>query len=418
MINRTYTIIIFLLLTFVGKAQQIPVIIKGATVHIGNGKTINNAYVAFDSGKIVFVDSVMRNSYKNARIIDATVKHVYPGLFLLNTYLGLNEIDAVRSTRDYNETGEINPNVRSLIAYNTDSRVVPTAKFNGITYMQVVPQGGLVSGTSCVVKTEAMNWEDAVVNEDGIHMNWPEMNHYSKDPKEQQKHLTEQQAKLVNLLAEAKQYQFKTVNDEINLRLQAMQGLFTQNKVLYVHANSAKGILEAIQFIKQHQPIKATLVTGSDAHLVADEIKQSNIPVIVNLIHSLPNRNHHDVDQPFKTVAQLVNKGIIVSIGFSGSWESRNVMYTAGTCAAHGINPEQALQLITENAAKITGNQNQVGTIEVGKNATLLISDGDILDMKESTLTHAFINGEECNLENTQTELYKKYSKRYGIEAK
>lgn len=418
MINRTYTIVIFLLLTLAGKAQHIPVIIKGATIHIGNGKTINNAYVAFDSGKIMFVDSVMRNSYKNARIIDATGKHVYPGLFLLNTYLGLNEIDAVRSTRDYNETGEINPNVRSLIAYNTDSRVVPTAKFNGITYMQVVPQGGLVSGTSCVVKTEAMNWEDAVVNEDGIHINWPETNHYSKDPKEQQKHLTEQQAKLVNLLAEAKQYQFKTVNDETNLRLQAMQGLFTQNKVLYVHANSAKGILEAVQFIKQHQPIKATLVTGSDAHLVADEIKQSNIPVIVNLVHSLPNRNHHDVDQPFKTVAQLVNKGILVSIGFSGSWESRNVMYTAGTCAAHGINPEQALQLITENAAKITGNQNQVGTIEVGKNATILISDGDILDMKESTLTHAFINGEECNLENTQTELYKKYSKRYGIEAK
>ncbi len=418
MINRTYTITIFLLLTLVASAQQIPVIIKGATVHIGNGKTINNAYVAFDSGKIVFVDSVMRNSYKNARIIDATGKHVYPGLFLLNTYLGLNEIDAVRSTRDYNETGEINPNVRSLIAYNTDSRLVPTAKFNGITYMQVVPQGGLVSGTSCVVKTEAMNWEDAVVNEDGIHINWPEMNHYSRDPKEQQKHLTEQQAKLVNLFAEAKQYQFKTVNDETNLRLQAMQGLFTQNKVLYVHANSAKGILEAIQFIKQHQPIKATLVTGSDAHLVADEIKQSNIPVIVNLIHSLPNRNHHDVDQPFKTVTQLVNKGILVSIGFSGSWESRNVMYTAGTCAAYGINPEQALQLITENASKITGTQNQAGTIEVGKNATLLISDGDILDMKESTLTHAFINGEECNLENTQTELYKKYSKRYGIEAK
>jgi len=418
MINRTYILITFLLATFTTKAQQVPVIIKGGTVHIGNGKTINNAYVAFDSGKIMFVDSVMRNSYKNARIIDATGKHVYPGLFLLNTYLGLNEIDAVRSTRDYNETGEINPNVRALIAYNTDSRVVPTAKFNGITYMQVVPQGGLVSGTSCVVKTEAMNWEDAVVNEDGIHINWPEMNHYSRDPKEQQKHLTEQQEKLITLFAEAKQYQFKTANDETNLRHQAMQGLFTQNKVLYVHANSAKGILEAIQFIKQHQPIKATLVTGSDAHLVADEIKQSNIPIIVNLVHSLPNRNHHDVDQPFKTVAQLVNKGILVSIGFSGSWESRNVMYTAGTCAAYGIKPEQALQLITENAARITGNQNQTGTIEVGKNATLLICIGDILNMKESTLTQAFINGEECDLENTQTELYKKYSKRYGIEAR
>jgi imidazolonepropionase-like amidohydrolase len=419
MIKRTYFILlIFFVLALAAHAQQIPVIIKGATVHIGNGKTMNNAYVAFDSGKIVFVDSIMRNSYKNARIIDATGKHVYPGLYLLNTYLGLNEIDAVRSTRDYNETGEINPNVRSLIAYNTDSRVVPTAKFNGITYMQVVPQGGLVSGTSCIVKTEAMNWEDAVLNEDGIHINWPEINHYAKDPKEQQKYLTEQQAKLVTLFAEAKQYQFKSDNDETNLRLQAMQDLFKQRKVLYVHANSAKGILEAMQFIKQHQPIKSTLVTGSDAHLVADEIKQSNIPVIVNLIHSLPNRNHHDVDQPYKTTAQLFNKGILVSIGFSGSWESRNVMYTAGTCAAYGISPEQALQLITENAAKITGNDKSTGTIEVDKNATLIITEGDVLNMKESTLIHAFINGEEFNLENTQTELYKKYSKRYGIEAK
>jgi imidazolonepropionase-like amidohydrolase len=151
---------------------------------------------------------------------------------------------------------------------------------------------------------------------------------------------------------------------------------------------------------------------------VADEIKQSNIPVIVNLIHSLPNRNHHDIDQPYKTAAQLFNKGILVSIGFSGSWESRNVMYTAGTCAAYGISPEQALQLITENAAKITGNDKSTGTIEVDKNATLIITEGDVLNMKESTLTHAFINGEEFNLENSQTELYKKYSKRYGIEAK
>lgn len=399
------------------KAQQIPVIIKGGTIHVGNGKTINNGYVAFDSGKFVFVDSIMRNSYKNATIIDATGKHIYPGLFLLNTYLGLNEIDAVRATRDYQETGEINPNVRALIAYNTDSRVVPTAKFNGIAYMQVVPQGGLVSGTSCVVKTEAYNWEDAVVNEDGIHINWPEVNHYKKN-EEQQQRLANQRNKLNTLIAEARQYQYKTNSNETNLRLQAMQAIINQTKVLYVHANSAKAILETIEFIKQNQPLKAAIVTGSNAHLVVDELKAASIPVIINLIHSLPNRNHHDVDQPFKTVAQLYNKGVMVSIGFSGSWESRNVMYTAGTCAAYGINKEQALQLITEYAAKITGNQQQLGTIEAGKNATLIISEGDVLDMKESKLTHLFLNGEACDLENTQTELYKKYSKRYGLEVK
>ncbi len=409
---------IFTIITFAAFAQQTPVIIQGATIHIGNGKIIKNGYIAFDSGKIVFIDSVMRNSYKNAQIINATGKHVYPGLILLNTYLGLNEIDAVRSTRDYNETGEINPNVRSLIAYNTDSRVVPTAKTNGITYMQVVPQGGLVSGTSSVVRTEAYNWEEANVAEDGIHINWPEINHYARNPEKQQQRLTEQREKLDVLFAEARQYQYKKTTDETNLRLQAMLGLFNNTKILYLHASSSLGILEAIQFIKNQQPIRAVLVCGSDAHLVANQIKESNLPVIVNLIHSLPNRNHSDIDQPYKTVAQLINKGILTSIGFSGSWESRNVMFNAGTCAAYGINKEQALQLITQNAAKITGTDATIGTLEVGKSATILISEGDILDMKESVLLHAFIDGVPCDLENSQNDLYKKYSNRFGIEAK
>ncbi len=409
---------ILTLITSTVFAQQTPIIIQGATIHIGNGKVINNGYVAFDSGKIIFVDSVMRNSYKNAQIINASGKHIYPGIILLNTYLGLNEIDAVRSTRDYNETGEINPNVRALIAYNTDSRVVPTAKTNGITYMQIVPQGGLVSGTSSVVRTEAFNWEDANVKEDGIHINWPEINYFTRNPEQQQKRLTEQREKLDNLFAEAKQYQYKKPTDETNLRLKSMLGLFNNSKVLYVHANSSLGILEAIQFIKNHQPLKAALVCGSDAHLVANQIKESNIPVIVNLIHSLPNRNHSDVDQPYKTAAQLFNKGILTSIGFSGSWESRNVMFNAGTCAAYGINKEQALQLITQNAAKIIGIDSIIGTIEPGKAATILISEGDILDMKESILLQAFIDGVACDLENSQNDLYKKYSKRFGLEAK
>lgn len=418
MIKNLFVLPILLALGVCSFAQQIPVVIQGATIHLGNGQLIKNGIIGFDNGKIAFVDSVMRNSYKNARIIDASGKHIYPGLILLNTYLGLNEIDAVRSTRDYNETGEINPNVRALIAYNTDSKVVPTAKFNGITHMQVVPQGGLVSGTSCVVKTEANNWEDAAtVSEDGVHINWPEINYYSNNKSEQQKRIAEQQEKLQTLITQSKQYKNKSTQAEVNLRLQAMQGVLTGEMVFYIHSNSPKGIIEAIAFCKQNQLPKVVLVVNSEAYVVADEIKQSGYPVIVNLVNSLPAHNQSDVDQPYKTAAQLTNKGITVALGFSGSWESRNVMFNAGTCAAYGITPEQALQLITQNAAIICG-ATQLGVLQPGKNATIVISEGDILDMKSSKVTQLFIDGIEASLENSQTELYKKYSEKYHIPMK
>lgn len=401
------------------QAQQTPVIIQGATIHVGNGHVIQNGIIGFDSGRIVFVDSVMRNSYKNARFINATGKHVYPGIILLNTYLGLNEIDAVRSTRDFQETGEINPNVRTLIAYNTDSKVTPTATHNGILYMQVVPQGGLISGTSCMVKTEANNWEDAALRaEDGIHLNWPEVNHYTADKATQEKSLKENQLNLKTFFNDAWQYFRAPSHQNINLRLQAMEGLFNGTKTLYLHANSARGILEALNFAKQYQISRVVLVTGSDASMVIPEIKAAGAAVILNLIHSLPNHNHSDVDQPFKTAAQLVSAGITTAIGHSGSWESRNVMFNAGTCAAYGLSSEQALQLITGNAAVLTNTSNDIGTLEAGKKASLLISDGDLLDMKSSRIVEIFMDGQSVDVNNTQTELYQKYSKRYGIEVK
>ncbi len=112
----------------------------------------------------------------------------------------------------------------------------------------------------------------------------------------------------------------------------------------------------------------------------------------------------------------MVEKGILVAISQAGSWESRNVMFNAGTCAAYGLTKEQALQLVTENAAKIVGIDNRIGTLEKGKDASLVISDGDILDMKTSNVIQAFIMGEEIDLRNQQVELYEKYKKKFGID--
>ncbi len=411
--------ILFFLIAVELSAQKIPVVIQGGTIHVGNGQIINNGLIAFDSGKIVFVDSVMRSSYKNARIIDAKGKHVYPGLILLNTILGLNEIDAVRATRDYDETGEVNPNVRSIIAYNTDSKLTPTALFNGVLYMQVIPQGGLVSGKSCVVKTQAMNWEDAAVKqEDGVHINWPETHRFAGNVSEQETRLSNQRNKLHQLFKETAQYLIKPVNTPVNLKLQAMVSILDGSQCLYIHATSAKGILEALTFAQAYKVPKLVLVTNENAVAVAEEIKKAKAAVIINNVHSLPAYGHSAIDQPYKTVAQLLEKGIVVAIAQAGSWESRNVMFNAGTCAAYGINQEQALKLITLNAAYILALDKTLGSLETGKQASIVVAEGDILDMKSSKITHAFIDGEEVDIENAQTQLYKKYSKRYGLDVK
>jgi imidazolonepropionase-like amidohydrolase len=156
---------IFLLsLCFIGfglSAQKTTTIITGATIHVGNGEIIENGVVVLSNGKIELVGKTLNTLYKNAKTIDAKGKHIYPGLIGMNTIVGLNEIDAARATRDFNEQGSVNPNVRALIAYNTDSKIIPTLVFNGILFTQVVPQGGLISGTSSLMKTQGWNWEDA-----------------------------------------------------------------------------------------------------------------------------------------------------------------------------------------------------------------------------------------------------------------
>ncbi len=156
------------------------ILIEGGTLHTGNGTVIENGVVAFASGKITYAGDAKGkggmkdlNSYK---VIDVNGKHIYPGIIALNSTLGLTEIDLVRSTRDYYEVGEMNPNVRAAISYNTDSKIIPTVRSNGVLLAEATPQGGTISGTSSVMMLDGWNWEDALYKEEaGIHMNWPRM---------------------------------------------------------------------------------------------------------------------------------------------------------------------------------------------------------------------------------------------------
>lgn len=420
----------FLFLTFITWAQQTPapkqtkrVAIMGATAHIGNGSVIDTSLIVFEEGVLTTVAdaTLVKTDLSDAEVIDAHGKHVYPGFIVPNSTLGLTEIDAVKASDDDAEIGKYNPHIRSIIAYNSESKIVETMRPNGVLLGQITPRSGTISGTSSIVQFDAWNWEDAMVKEnDGIHLNWP--NTYTRgrwwmgeDPgyKLNEKY-AEQVTDLATFFKNSKAYNkgTKTVK---NLPFEALQGIFNGSKKLYVHVNDEKAIIDAVAFKNENNVEDMVVVGGREAYKVTALLKQNNIPVVLQRVHTLP-RNDEDTDKPFKLAKLLVDAGILVSLETSGSMErmnSRNLPFYAGTTVAYGLTKEQALQLITLNTAKILGIDANYGSLEVGKSATLFISQGDALDMRTNQLTHAFIDGRQLSLETHQTELWKRYAEKY-----
>jgi len=401
--------------------QKDAVLILNGIAHLGNGKVIQNSAIGFKDGKLTLVGDatvikIDRNAYQ--QVIEATGKHIYPGLIECNSTLGLTEIDLVRATRDYGEVGELNPNVRSIIAYNTDSKIIPTVRSNGVLLAQIVPEGRFVTGQSSVVELDAWNWEDASYKADiGIHVMWPRMyiipNHPKESEEAQREKIKDELFAIEKLFNDARAYS-RSVPEEKNVKLEAMRGLFDGTKKLFVHCDYVKQIVAAVGMCKQYG-VKMVLVGGADSYLVTDLLKANNIPVILGRQHSLPSREDDDIDLPYRLPTILKEAGITYAMSVDGSWQERNLMFNAGTGAAYGLSKEEALEAITSSPAKILGIDETVGTLTTGKDATLIISDGDILDMRTSIVTRAFIRGKDINLDNIQTQLYNKYLKKYGL---
>lgn len=405
------------------KPQKESVIILNATAHLGNGLVIPNAAIGFRAGKLTIVSDATRIRIDKSEypvVIDASGKHVYPGLIECNSTLGLTEIDLVRATHDFNEVGEMKPNVRSIIAYNTDSKIIPTVRSNGVLLSQIVPEGGIISGQSSVVELDGWNWEDAAFKmDDGIHVNWPRMfivlnNPYETEEIQKQKIQNNLNA-LEKFISDARAYNMNRVSEEKNLKFEAMRGLFDGSKKLYVHCNFVKEIVSAVN-LSARFGLKMLLVGGSDSYLIADLLKEKNIPVILGRTHSLPSREDADIDLPYKLPALLKNAGVEFALSVDGSWQARNLAFQAGITVGYGLSKEEALTAITLSPAKIMGIDSRVGSLEVGKDATLFISEGDVLDMRTNKITQAFIEGKEINLDNVQSQLYRKYMDKYGLK--
>jgi imidazolonepropionase-like amidohydrolase len=397
--------------------QKAPILILGATAHLGNGTVIANSAIGFENGKLTLVadaTTIRLDRSKYSKIFDATGKHVYPGFIAPNSTIGLVEIELSRETVDNAETGGLNPNVRALIAYNADSQIPPTLRTNGVLMAQIVPGGGGISGSSSVVQMDAWNWEDAAIRaDDGIHMRWPALRLFSQidgdNPEQKRNDVYDKELQgLHRLFSEAKAYSRQALPETKNMKLEAMRGLFDRKQNLYIHVDNARAMQEAVLFAEQYG-IRPVLVEASDAWMVTDFLKSHDVPVILGQTQRLPSRADEDVDQPFKTAAALQQSGVLFCFTSVGNWRQRNLPFQAGQAVGFGLPHEAAVSAITLNTAKILGIDATTGSLEAGKDATLFISEGDALDMRTCQVTAAFIQGREVNLDNKQKELAKKF---------
>jgi imidazolonepropionase-like amidohydrolase len=406
------------------KPQSRPIVLTGATIHMGNGQVIEKGVIAFDKGLITSIGPASSSVDRAAsEVIDLTGKHIFPGVIAMGSTIGIQEIASVRATLDFEEIGDINPHVRSLVAYSTDSEVIPTLRTSGILLAQAVPQGGTVSGSSSVFNTDGWNWEDAVLKkDDGIWLTWPsylarsfDFETFSVSTKKNEKRLDVIRT-LESTFADAQAYAELANPDMTNLRLKAMKGLFDNSQNLYIRASYAKDIVDAVKFAQRYGIKKVVIAGGDEALKVASFLKDNNVPVVLGATHRLPTRPDDAVYAPYELPAKLHRAGVKVAISYDDEWwRVRNLPFLAGTAAGFGdITKEEALQMVTRNPAEIMGVDKQVGTLEKGKQATLLVTTGDLLDMRGDVVEHAFIKGAKVNLDSKQKRLYEKYKEKYG----
>lgn len=403
-----------------GEAQQQPILLQGGTLNTVTHGVQENTDLLFENGKITAIGANLA-APENARVIDISGKQVYPGLVALDTTLGLIEIEAVRATNDMREVGDITPEVSGHTAYNPDSEVIPTVRYNGITHAEIVPQRNLIAGRSSLLQTDGWTFEDAAEALNvGVHVNWPRAGLNTswwerRSPEEQRKENAEARKKLEAAFVAAKAYFDAKQANKLNgtdVRWEAMTGLFDGTAKLFVHAHDKRQLEQAIEFSTEWG-FDLVLVGARDAWRIADKLAAEEVTVVYGEPYGLPTRHDEGYDQAYATPAALAAAGVDFAIAYStGYWDIRNLAFAAGNAVSYGLDKQQALAAITLKPAEVMGVADKIGSLEVGKNASLFISTGDVMDHIGQQVELMFIDGAEVDLNNRHNQLYQKYRQK------
>ena len=408
------------------KPQDHPIVIVNATLHPVVGPVIEKGMILFDKGKIVSIGQQVQIP-SDAERIDASGRHVYPGLISADTYVGLTEIASIRASRDRTETGRINPNVRAETALNPESEIIPVTRANGITMAVTSPSGSLIAGTGVVMLMDGWTWEDMTFKApSALYVSWPGMvlsrSPFSRQTEEEQKKEREKNLKdLADAFRDARAYMTAKKGEEqkgvpyhdVDLRWEAMIPVLEGKVPVVVWATEVQQIEAAVAWAEQEK-VRLIIGGGHDAWRVADLLKKYDIPVLAGEILRLPSHRFDEYDDPFSLPAKLHAAGIRFAI-ISGeeAAHERNLPYHAAMAAAYGLPKDEALKAVTLYPAQIFGFADRAGSLEAGKDATLIVTTGDPLDIR-SSVEMEFIQGRKIDLRSRHTILYEKYKEKYG----
>ncbi|QEF96472.1 hypothetical protein Mal15_05000 [Stieleria maiorica] len=404
-----------------GAPQSQPIALVGGTIHRVDAKPIENGTVVFDGGKITAVGKNVALP-KGCKRIDTSGKQIYPGLMESLSNIGLAEVNAVRSTIDTDEVGNENGNLRPWVAVNADSEWIPVARAGGVLLASVAPKRGDIRGQSGVIQLDGWTYKDMLLRGDtGLVVDWRGYDSRKSDANDRAKERDERLKALSDRLETAARYaiarQARPDSTPTDLRLEALVPVLEGATPMIIDADSRREIEAAVSFCVS-RGIRPIIYGGYDAPLCAPLMKQYNVPVIVHATYRLPLRRHDPYDHPYTLPRRLLDAGISFAIGGSGAGSpgggaaARNLPYHAAVAVAYGLPADQAVRAITLAPAEIMGVAERVGSITVGKDATLIVVDGDVLQT-ESNVTAAYIAGAAVDLGSKHKTLAEKYRRKY-----
>lgn len=399
--------------------QSEAIALRGATIHTVTNGVIQNGTIIFEAGRITAVGANIAIP-AGTRIVDVTGKHIYPGLIDAYSTVGIAEIGAVDMSNDVNEVGDFNPNVRTDVAVNAESRHIGTSRSQGVLTTLTTPGGGLISGMSSAMALEGWTWEEmSLESAAALNVNWPNPTQRGGPgggggggPQGGTRVTYEERVQqLKSYFAEARAYRDAVAAGEpvrTDARYMAMIPALNREIPVVVSANGTSQINDAITWAKQEN-LRLIIRGGDDAIHVADRLRAENIPVILTSTMDAPNRAHEGYDAAYSRAAQLHQAGVKFAIsGGSGSLYTDRLPYEAGVAVAFGLPEEEAIKAVTINAAELMGLSDRLGSLEVGKQATLLITTGTPIDMT-SDILQAYIQGRELDMNDIQKHFFEKY---------
>ena len=391
--------------------QEGPIALVGGTIHPVSGPAIAGGTLVFDGGVITALGPNVEVP-AGAERIDVTGLHVYPGLIDAYSSMGLYEIGAVDVTVDLNELGDVNPNVRAEVAVNPESRHIGTTRSNGVLVTVTTPSGGLVSGLSAAMVLDGWTWEQMTLKAPAaLNVNWPSPG--NEDGYEQQL------GQLRDVFARARAYRTArraAAGDDgphhpSDSRWEAMLPVLDGDIPVVVGADELRQIQDAVAWAEA-EGVRLVLRGGADAGYVADHLAQRQVPVLLTAVMSAPSRSWEPYDGAYALPARLHEAGVRFAItGGSSAPYANRLPYEAGVAVAFGLPEEEALKAVTLYPAEFLGIDDRVGSLEPGKDATLIIATGNPLDYP-TTIERAFIQGRDIDLMDIHRQFFEKYMEK------